>query len=251
MIPSHSSTLPERSRYVGLLSDLSEAKLNSAEFNLADRLGSLLGFSGSITLAGALRNLAKGAVGSSVDNVKTLQADVLDIREKCLKSIAYSFDGKVIEGQLTVPSNVIGTREEVLKTYEPYRRFYIAHQVEMSANIDNLRVRVRAGLAGFSPSLAQLAELDSLFEQSFEVESRNLFSTTTKLLEHRFRRLLAGHEGKANDYDDISKNWVMKGQWLDLFYQEMRELLLAEFDVRLQPVLGLLEALNEQVDISL
>jgi len=34
-------------------------------------------------------------------------------------------------------------------------------------------------------------------------------------------------------------------QFLSLFYQKMRELLLAELDARMQPIFGLLEALNE------
>lgn len=251
MIQSHTSTLSDRSRYVGLLTELSAAKLSYAELNLAERLGNLLGFSGSITLASALRQLPGSVSSPSLESAKNIQADVLAVRGKNLRAITDSFTENTGDAQLKVPSNCVGTRESVLQTHEPYRRFYLAHQVEMASSIESLRIRVRVGMSGFSASLAQLAQLDSLFEQSFEAESRTLFGITVKLLEQRFKQLLQEHQQGANSSESSLEDWTQEGQWLDLYYQDMRELLLAEFDVRLQPVLGLLEALNEQVDIAL
>ena len=39
--------------------------------------------------------------------------------------------------------------------------------------------------------------------------------------------------------------WLQPGAWLHTFCQDMRAVLLAELELRLQPVAGLLDALNE------
>ena len=75
-----------------------------------------------------------------------------------------------------------------------------------------------------------------------------MFNVIPKLLEQRFHLLLKTHKENVDDNNDELENWLAPDGWLELFYQDLRELLLAEFDVRLQPILGLLEALNEQTE---
>ena len=241
------STSPEQSRLVCILAELTASKLSSAERNLALHLSRLIGLSDSIALARGLRHLPDHVGESKVDNINTVQEDVLSSRERMMHVITGSFAPESELALIHVPSSSAGIRAEALLSYQPYQRFYATHQVEMGAGIQSLRLRVRERLAGVSPEMHQLAELDKIVDESLAIHTRKLFNVTPKLLEQRFDQLLAEHlEQKTANGDEDSSQWLLPSGWLNLFYQDMRELLLAEFDVRLQPVLGLLEALNEQ-----
>lgn len=248
MIQTTSPTLMDRSRLVSLLTELSTTKLNSADYNLAERLGHLIGLSGSINLAHALRQQPQGVIRDLEDGAESLQQEVLSAREKMMRKIASSFEHEIGESQNKVPTANVAIRAQALQTYDPYQRFYTTYQIEIAVEVQRLRAMVRKGISGVSASLGQLAELDRTLEESLIVHNRKLFNVTPKLLEKRFKRLLQAYKQSLgdNDIDDELSHWLRPGAWLELFYRDLRELLLAEFDVRLQPVFGLLEALNEQ-----
>ena len=142
------------------------------------------------------------------------------------------------------------TREKILD-FDPYRRFYSAHQAEMSYRVQDMQGRVREAASCLSPELAQLAMLDKTFEKLLTHRAREFFAVVPKqLLRKRFdflrQELRQEHQVRKTgvEQDDDPLTWVEPSGWLDKFYREMRELLLAELEVRLQPVLGLIETLN-------
>ncbi len=242
-----SSQYPDCSRLVNLLTDLSDINLSASNHNLAERLGHLIGLSGSVALARALQQLPQQASHATPHAGDDVFQEVLIERGRMIRTIVASFAHDGNETQNKVPSADVSVRAQALLTFEPYRRFYISHQLEMAVGIQNLRSQLRTGLAQHSADLHQLAELDRTFEESLAVHNRKLFGVTLKVLEQRFKFLLKRHLKSVGDGQDADLGtWILDGAWLDLFYKDMRELLLAEFDVRLQPVLGLLEALNEQ-----
>jgi hypothetical protein len=100
-----------------------------------------------------------------------------------------------------------------------------------------LRRRLRSSLADRSAALAKLAELDIVMEQVVGAQERALLATVASRLEPRFDAL----RGAPADAP------VQPGPWLEQFRQEMRALLLAELDLRLQPVEGLLEACRQSL----
>ena len=116
--------------------------------------------------------------------------------------------------------------------FATYRQRYGQCQLAMETQIVPLRRRLRSSLADRSAALAKLAELDSVMEQVVGAQERALLAGVAARLEPYFDRLRAAQ-------DDASSR---PGAWLDRFHQEMRTLLLAELDLRLQPVEGLLEA---------
>lgn len=233
-----------------LLAQLTATKLSSPERNLALHLSRLIGLSDSIALARGLRQLPSKFDQTSVDSIAAVQDDVLLSRERMMRVITHSFAHEAELTPIQVPSASVGVRPEALLSYQPYQRFYTTQQVQMASDIQSLRLRVRAGLAAFSLEMQQLAELDKIVDASLAAHTRKLFNVTPKLLEQRFAELLATHlEHNAVDIAKDPNDWLLPGGWLSLFYHDMRELLLAEFDVRLQPVLGLLEALNQQVTL--
>ena len=244
MIQNSSPTVLDQSRLVSLLTELSPVKLNSKDDNLAERLGQLIGLSGSISLAQALRQRPQSL--SDDAQIVTLQEPVLRARKKMIQRVRDSFDHQPGDLQNKVPTANVAIRAAALLTYAPYHRFYTTFQVELSAEVQKLRLMVRQNLMNVSAQLTQLAELDHTLEASLAVHNRKLFSVTPKLLEQRFKLLLKQHqENDLDSNENEPEQWLSPGAWLDIFYQDMRELLLAEFDVRLQPVFGLLEALNE------
>jgi len=253
MIQTTSSTLLDRSRLVSMLMELSTDNLSSKDYNLAERLSSLIGVSGSLDLARALQLLPTSVSTFKTEGGIGIQDDVMATCQQMMQLITSSFVPEMVVGsadmQIKAPTASAGIKAEVLQTYEPYRRFYSAHQVEMAVGLQALRQRVRSSLSGVSVELHQLATLDMVLDQSLALHTRKLFNVIPKLLEQRFKLLLQNHlEKNAGSVDDDPNLWLEPEGWLAFFYHDMRELLLAEFDVRLQPILGLLEALNEQVD---
>lgn len=254
MIQTASQTLSDRSRLVRLLTELSDTKYSSNGHNLAEQLGRLISVSDSIALSRSLGQLSYQS-GKRMDNRENISESaykvreaVLFSREQMINTIIQSFASEPSGTGIQAPSLAMGTRVEALQTYEPYQRFYSMHQAEMAGSIQNLRLRVRVGVSEFSTELHQLAELDKILSESLAIHTAKLFNGTPKLLEQRFKQLLEAYRQKTAQVNNTEpRHWLMPGGWLELFYRDMQELLLAELDVRLQPVLGLLEALNEHI----
>jgi len=241
------STLAERSRLVRLLTDMSVAKVSPSELNLAEHLGRLIGVSDSIALSRSLNSLPASQASMIVDSVEAVREEILIGRQQMMQIIVKSFAASPEGTGIQAPSVNTGTRAEALQTYEPYQRFYSMHQAEMAGSVQRLRIRVRSTIAGFSTELHKLAELDRILSDILAGHTQKLFNVTPILLESRFKELLAAHLEKAGGvHNSEPPQWLTPGEWLELFYKEMQELLLAELDVRLQPIFGLLEALNEQ-----
>lgn len=106
--------------------------------------------------------------------------------------------------------------------YGPCRRLHLEHQRRMESRIGALRVQVREALAGASPRLRQLARLDATMQQAFGEREQRLLATLPTLLEQRFE-----HRP-------------------DAFVQLWRQVLLAELETRLLPVVGMIEAFSRE-----
>jgi hypothetical protein len=76
--------------------------------------------------------------------------------------------------------------------------------------------------------MARLAAVDVVMEQVLGAQERSLLAGVPALLETHFKRL----------------RQAAPDAWLDRFRRDAREVLLAELDLRFQPVDGLLEALR-------
>ena len=128
--------------------------------------------------------------------------------------------------------------------YEPYRRFYTAHQREMEASLGPLRAKVRGVLASQNQALQQLAALDAALESILCERESKLLTKVASLLQKRFMFLLRTHQQalQARGQADEPTLWMKNGAWLARFCHELQTVLLAELDLRLQPTLGLLEA---------
>ena len=76
--------------------------------------------------------------------------------------------------------------------------------------------------------------------------ARKGFGAVPRVLEKRFLALWPDrqHSLLSDAPGDDPREWMEEGAWLHRFCQEMKTLLLAELDARLEPVQGLIMALE-------
>lgn len=123
--------------------------------------------------------------------------------------------------------------------FAPFRACVLAHQRAMLAATGRLRGRLRDMLAA-RPAHARLAEVDAAMEQVLAPREHALLSSVPDLLAAHFERLRA----EASAMDPASVAGPGAPAWLDRFRLDLRELLLAESDLRFSPVEALLAALR-------
>ena len=121
---------------------------------------------------------------------------------------------------------------------------YLALQKQMSVRLGALRAQMRERLSGASPALQQLAALDAAMEQVVSAHEQRLWASLPLWLEKRHAQLRKAHAQlpDADGTADARLAVQQPGGWLFTFEQDMRALLLAEMQARLQPHRGLLEA---------
>ncbi len=104
-------------------------------------------------------------------------------------------------------------------------------------------------ISGLSPSLAQLARIDKALFESLSDASSEIFAVIPKFLEKRFINLLHTHRSELPENPGVKdlEPWMEPGGWVFIFCIEMQELLLAELEFRLQPVVGMIESLPQTI----
>jgi hypothetical protein len=115
-------------------------------------------------------------------------------------------------------------------SYAAYHQRHLKLQREMEQIIVPLRDRVRQTLGRVSPKLRQLAALDAVLEQVIAPREQTLLATACNLMSRRFEQL---------QRDDPAS-------WHEIFANDWRQALLSELDLRLEPVMGLIDALRNE-----
>lgn len=122
----------------------------------------------------------------------------------------------------------------------PYRLHHATQQRALAGRVATFRTRLRAQLSEAGPALAQLAAYDAVFDRALAEAEQQRLSGLSALLVQRGLDLQAQAPGQPAD----AEAWPPVG-WRATFWGDVQRLLRAELDLRLQPVLGLLEALND------
>ncbi|HZX30604.1 MAG TPA: DUF3348 domain-containing protein [Rhodocyclaceae bacterium] len=197
-----------------LLDGLGVADVDVSKLSFAERLGQWMDITDSISLSAALK---ANVAGKDVPAGGDMAAELARVRKTLTDSILAEKGLRVAEAA----------------DFTPFHRYHTGLQRDMEAGIGALRAKVRAALTGRSPSQGRLAALDAALEQSLQDKERNFLATVPWLLEKRFNHLRKADQEASG--------------WLEPFRREMQEILLAELDLRLQPVEGLVEALSNEV----
>jgi hypothetical protein len=239
-----------------LLSDFASADVEASKQDFAERLGLWLGVFDGITLHATLQSIKTldEEKSSDVRLVRTLplEQEFHKVRSALVKAITASSTSPASEKRVGNP--VLHPKTATKTTagddgYAPYCQRYLDQQRQMALKIDALRVHVRQTIGKMSPQLAQLASFDTVMEQLLGGRERKLLATVPVLLERRFVHLRKTHLlglATAQQQDDPAL-WAQPGGWQDLFGKDLQEVLLAELEVRMQPVVGLIEAFSNEV----
>lgn len=131
--------------------------------------------------------------------------------------------------------------------FAPYQQRHLELQRQMEQAVAALREQVRQRLGPVSATLRQLAALDAVFEHLVAPRERALLPTAVSMMGRRYEQLRSAHRQtlEAGEPDDPLQ-WRAPGGWLQVFAHEWRQVLLAELDLRLEPVAGLVEALADE-----
>lgn len=226
MMLSSPGTNFNSSRLVRFLAELAIVDVAESKQAFAERLGQWLDFADAIALhavhdsASAMATRTGGAEAHMLAAPTALADEFAAARTAWANSLTASCSAQADKW----PSPDADV--ETAAAYEPYRRFYAARQGEMEVAIRPWRNKARQALAQRGGKLGQLAALDGAFDRVFGARERQLLASVPALLGKRFALLAGG--GIAD------------------FGKELTMVLLAELDLRLQPTVGLIEALSNE-----
>lgn len=269
---------------IRLLTRLTDAEVQQSRQSLSDHLSQWLGWTDAIALSAALNTappvIAPGArMFSSAEErecvrVRTTLADAIasDTAATAAKRVAPG----VATARAPAKKLAAALAEDEFD-YSSFRQRYLSLQHTMETSIGNLRSRLRGMVAARNGEWTRLAVVDAIMDRALLPKERALLGAIPKLLQAHFDRLRKAEEAAlaqaaeqvqaepgvpadaaANVQGDSEAPAIdaapggtappalaiTAGAWLDTFRADMRAVLLAELDVRLQPVEGLLAALR-------
>ncbi|WP_114238236.1 DUF3348 domain-containing protein [Dyella sp. C9] len=218
--------------FVRLLARLADVEVAPSRQTLSDRLSQWLDWTHAIALSTALDGRPASAETPAFGSAE--EDECARVRAALAQSIVGPRDAEPA-ADLTSPEAI---------DYAPFRQRYLAMQRSMQAATGNLRGRLRDLLAASSRDMARLAEVDAVMERALSPREQTLLASVPGLLGKHFDRLRDAAAqvlpGEAADPQAMPAT----AAWLEVFRKDMQSVLLAELDVRFQPVEGLLAALR-------
>ena len=245
MTQTQAQSAPQSSRLVSFLQDLAASKVALTHKNFTDKLGQLIDLTDSIALSESLRGLSRIQFVSGSAPQLGLQEEFLQSRRGMIEFIARSFTPGAVALPFSLPKLDEAALQDESTGYQPYLKFYALHQSDMEFRVQRLRLKIRQQVAGHSRELAQLVALDEALADALSAQSRKLFAQIPRLLGSRFDYLRQQQFETNAASKQNPQLWLEADGWLQKFYREMQGLLLAELDVRLQTVVGLVEAYED------
>lgn len=229
---------------IRLLTRLADLDVAESGQSLPDRLGHWLGWTDALALAGVLNAREPAALPPADDTDDAREC--ARVRAALCKAIAE--DG-VYAAPPAGPGRAARPARHILPPddYATYRQRYVALQRTMATALANLRSRLRVALAARASERARLAMTDAVMERVLGARESSLFAVVPVLLERRFVHLREAEQAAlAQAQAEGRPAPVEPGSWLAAFRADMRDVLLAELDVRFLPVEGLLAALHDR-----
>ena len=242
---------------IRLLARLTDSNPAEPAQTLSQRLSDWLDWTDAIALSSALGGGASAALMADVRSSSTSEAcesECHRVRAALAQAIAGYWvlapAKPAMLGRLArspIPAHAPQSNDAVEDTadYALFRQCYLSLQQSMETRIGNLRRRLRAALATRSPEMSRLAMVDAAMERALGTREQHLLSSAPIALRGHFERLRAAEgEQLARAQAEGCSPAVKPGAWLNVFRKDMQSVLLAELDLRFQPVQGLLAALR-------
>lgn len=217
--------------------------------DVGQALGDWFDFRQAIALQGFFSTLDSTAATLSV---ACARVDPQVLRERFAR-IRAALEQSILQG--TPPAPTLARIDEPLteldppidlKTaFDPFRRFALGHQRQMEQVIKGLRAQLRSMLDTGGDAQKQLAQLDALFENVLIAREARSLGQIPLAFEKRFAQALKQHMKQLLEAAEADEPAPRTTPWLGPLLDDLRTALLAELDLRLQPVLGLIEALTQ------
>jgi hypothetical protein len=211
----------------------------AARQDVAERLSQWLNAFDAVALHGIHQSVTTAAPtmqspGAAADTAQQAVADLFQRTRAALvatitgrgRPAASAAGSKARDATLRrVPAPPPPAPEDPVADYGVFFKRHLELQREMALKIAPLRAQARQVLARSAPPLRPLAALDALMEQTLGGREHKLLAQVPVLLEKRFEQLRD-----------------TPGAGPAVFGREWEAIVLAELNLRLQPVVGLMEA---------
>ncbi|WP_025141202.1 DUF3348 domain-containing protein [Achromobacter sp. DH1f] len=250
---------------IRLLTRLTDVDVPESRQPLSDHLSQWLGWTDAIALSAALNNrppaIAPGARQFSSQEERECERVRTTLADAIASDTAATAAKRVMPGQM--PAKAAAALQADDADYANFRQRYLSLQHTMETSIGNLRSRLRGMVAAKTPDMTRLAVVDAIMDRALLPRERTLLGAIPKLLQGHFDRLRLAEKAALDDVaaqadaptgeadtepagtpPQATLTAPTPGAWLETFRKDMRSVLLAELDVRLQPVEGLLAALR-------
>ncbi|MGE8685607.1 MAG: DUF3348 domain-containing protein [Achromobacter sp.] len=242
---------------IRLLTRLTDVDVPESRQSLSDHLSQWLGWTDAIALSAALNTkppvIAPGARMFSSAEERECERVRTTLADAIASDTAATAARRPVPGQAP-PAKKLAALAEAEADYANFRQRYLSLQHTMETSVGNLRSRLRGMVAARNGEWTRLAVVDAIMDRALLPKERALLGAIPKLLQGHFERLRqaeaavlaeAGEHAAADEAEGAAAPPpIASGAWLDTFRKDMRSVLLAELDVRLQPVEGLLAALR-------
>ncbi|HEX5312001.1 DUF3348 family protein [Aquabacterium sp.] len=228
-----------RSRLVRLLSDLACVEGEDSRQDVAERLSHWLDAVSAVRLDGALQSIQAYARQKGVASMGAAGPLPVAELEQALQRMRLG----LMQGFGSAALNLAALPHEGEPDYGPYYQRYLELQRQMESKVAALRAQLRQALSRGSVAQRQLAALDAVMEQMLGPRQQKLWTSVPVYLERRFEQL---RQTRHADGDAGGSPQA----WQVTFGRQWQELLQAELQARLEPVMGLLEAARQEVRIQ-
>lgn len=244
MVRASQRTSVRGSTFIRLLARLADVEVSPSSQPLSDRLSQWLDWNHAIALSTALDGEPPAAASEPATSPGVADDEYLRVRSALAKAVAGDLESPTVmhrrAGQISASHD--GANE--VADFAFFRQRYLARQRAMQSAAGNLRGRLRDMLAGQSADMARLAEVDAAMELALSPREQMLLAGVPALLGKHYEWLRQAQTMPADAHVSAFRAAATHEAWLDVFRKDMQSVLLAELDVRFQPVEGLLEALR-------
>lgn len=216
-------------RFLGEL-NIAIAPVSPAQFS--GRLAELIDLSHSVKISLAhsgMHDMEFEPFDNSVDVART---EFMRVHSEVIELLVQSFSPGSGGSRLKTPLPKTLGNDNKKAALKPYINFYLYYQRMLESKVSRLRDYIRDSAYGLSIKLAQLAKLDEVLADTLAAHDRKTFAKVPQQLERRFMERL--QPALAEQLPELHAS----------FCSDMQALLLAELEVRLLPVLGLIETIE-------
>ena len=238
---------PNPSRLIELLSQMTDTQEPISHKNFSLHLSQLIDLSDSFSLSDTFRGIPRLKAPVQHNTELNIKEAFISHRSDMVSFVIKSFVTAETSKAFRLPELSAEQLNNPSTAFDKYYRFYVLHQNDLDAKVMQCRNFVRKNIENHSLPMKQLVTLDIAIANTIAANTKQAFTSVPKLLKHRFQQLLLSNAGSSIEIDLAGTPTL---PWLSEFLFEMRQLLLAELDVRLQPVLGLIEAFDEEINTT-